>query len=112
MDDSLSKFRAIIRSVISEYAQYQPACGNVQIETVFDESNDHYELIYAGWNGSYRIHGSVIHIDIRDGAVWIQEDGTEEGIAGVLVRKGIPAEQIVLAFKPPEIRPYVNLAAV
>lgn len=110
--DELNRFRAIIRNVISEYAQYQPACGNVQIETVFDEGNDHYELIYAGWNGPHRIHGSVIHIDICDGAVWIQNDGTEEGIAEILVRNGIPVAQIVLAFKPPEIRPYVIFSAV
>lgn len=108
--DELNRCRTIIREVISEYAQYQPACSDVQIETVFDEGNDHYELMYAGWNGSYRIHGSVIHIDIRNGEIWIQNDGTEEGIASVLVRKGIPADQIVLAFKPPEIRPYVSIS--
>jgi hypothetical protein len=34
---------------------------------IFDETNDHYELMYAGWNGPYRIHGSVLHIDIRQG---------------------------------------------
>ena len=39
----------------------------------------HYELMYAGWNGPYRIHGSVLHVDIRNGKVWIQHDGTEEG---------------------------------
>lgn len=108
--ETLNHYRKIIRSVISDYARYQPARGDVQIETVFDDSNDHYELIYAGWNGSYRIHGSVIHIDIRNGTVWIQYDGTEEGIAGVLVREGIPSDHIVLAFKPPEIRPYTNFA--
>src|SRR5437016_5868270 len=72
---------------------------DVQIETIFDEPNDHYELVYAGWNGPYRIHGSVLHFDIRDGKVWIQHDGTEGGIADELVELGIPKDRIVLAYK-------------
>lgn len=109
--DALNHYRLIIQNVIKDFSQYKPSCGDVQIEVVFDEKNDHYELIHAGWNGPYRIHGSVIHIDIRDGKVWIQCDGVEEGVANVLVREGIPKEHIVLAFKPPEIRPYIDFAA-
>ena len=108
--DNLNHYRKIIRELIEEYAQYKPACGDVQIEIIFDESNDHYELIYAGWNRTYRIHGSVLHIDIRHGKIWIQHDGTEGGIAEELVESGIPHELIVLAFKPPEIRPYTDFA--
>ena len=108
--DNLNHYRKIIRELIEEYAQYKPACGDVQIEIIFDESNDHYELIYAGWNRTYRIHGSVLHIDIRHGKIWIQHDGTEDGIAEELVKAGISHERIVLAFKPPEIRPYTDFA--
>ncbi len=108
--DALTHYRTIIQDLIQEYAQYQPARGDVQIEVIFDAENDHYELIYAGWNGPYRIHGSVLHIDIRAGKVWIQYDGTEEGVAEVLVKAGIPRDQIVLAFKPPEIRPHTEFA--
>ncbi len=59
---------------------------------------EHYELIYAGWNGYYRIHGSVLYIDIRN-EIWVQYDGTEDGIAATLVQEGIPHNKIVLAFK-------------
>jgi hypothetical protein len=67
--------------------------------------------MYAGWNGPYRIHGSVLHIDIRDGNVVIQHDGTEDGIAEELLKAGIPREKIVLAFKAPELRQYVTFGA-
>src|SRR5579862_1991148 len=99
--DTLEQYRQIIRDLIRNYAQYQPALGDVQIEIVFDEAQDHYELMYAGWNGPYRIHGSVLHVDIRNGKVIIQHDGTEEGIAEKLVSAGIPRDRIVLAFKSP-----------
>jgi len=110
--ENLEKYRGIIRDIISRYAKFTPAVGLVQIETVFDPSNDHYELIYAGWNGPHRIHGSVLHLDIRGGRVWIQFDGTEEGVAEELVKAGIPRDRIVLAFKPPEVRKFTDYAAV
>lgn len=109
--DTIDGYRQIVRGIIQKYAQFTPARGEVQIEVVFDESNDHYELIYAGWNGAYRIHGSVLHIDIRDGKVLIQQDGTEEGIAEELVEAGIKRQDIVLAFKPPAVRLHTGFAA-
>ena len=52
MDDVIN-YRRIIRELIQDFSQYKPARGDVQIEVIFDESNDHYELMYAGWNGPY-----------------------------------------------------------
>jgi hypothetical protein len=52
----------------------------------------------------------VLHLDIRNGKVWIQYDGTDEGIANELVAAGISPDQIVLGFKPPEIRPFTDFA--
>jgi len=109
--ETVTGYREIVRDIIEEYSQYRPSRGDVQIEVILDEANDHYELMYAGWNGPYRIHGSVLHLDIRDGKVWIQHDGTEDGVAERLVERGIPREHIVLAFKPPEIRPHTGFAA-
>ncbi len=106
----VERYRQMIRQKIETYAAIRPSLGEVEIEVIFDEDNDHYELMYAGWNGPYRIHGSVLHIDIRDGKVWIQYDGMEDSIAEELVEAGIPHEHIVLAFKPPEIRPYTDFA--
>ena len=108
--DNVTRYRHIIRELIQQYAQHRPACGEVQIEVIFDETNDHYELMYAGWNGPYRIHGSVLHIDIRQEKVWIQYDGTEDGIAEECVKAGIPRDQIVPAFKPPDIRAHTDFA--
>lgn len=109
--DNIVHYRRIIQELIKKYSQYKPACGDVQKEIICDEANDHYELIYAGWNGPYRIHGSVLHIDIRNEKIWIQHDGTETGIAEELVKKGVPYEHIVLAFKSPEIRVYTDFAS-
>jgi XisI protein len=98
MDDL--KYQNIIESVLQEYVEY---IGNsepeVQKEQVFDREGKHFLLVETGWQNNRRIYGAIIHIDIINGKVWIQQDGTEEGIAYDLVKAGIPKEHIVLGFK-------------
>ena len=108
--DTLNYYRDTIKSIILEYAQHKPANGDIETEIIFDEAQDHYELMRSGWSNSYRIHGSAIHIDIRDGKIWIQHDGTEAGVANLLVEAGIPHDQIVLAFQAPNLRQYSDFA--
>lgn len=108
--DTLEVIREIIQTSLLEYARIPYAYGDIQTETVFDLANDHYLLINVGWDQGKRVHGALIHIDIIDDKVWIQRDGTEQGIASDLLQAGIPKERIVLAFKPPSMRKRTEFA--
>lgn len=108
--DKLTRYRQYIQQIIDEYSQYKPAYGEVELETITDTVHDHYQLLSVGWNRYQRIHGSILHLDIRDGKIWIQYDGTEEGVANRLVEMGVPHADIVLAFHPPYKRQYTNFA--
>lgn len=108
--DKLTTYRQLIEQVIAEYSAYTPAYGEVEMETIIDPLHDHYQLLTIGWNQLERIHGTLLHIDIRNGKIWIQHDGTEEGIANRLVANGVPKSDIVLAFHPPYKRPYTEFA--
>jgi hypothetical protein len=110
MENEIARYRELIKEIICKYAKDEPSVGDIQTEVVFDEANDHYELLYSGWTNTYRVHGAVIHIDIRNGKIIIQHDGTPDAIAEILVERGVPRDRIVLAFKPPEIRPETGFA--
>ena len=56
------------------------------------------------------MHFPLVHIDIVAGKVWIEKDNTESGVAAELVQAGIPKSQIVLAFRPPEVRQLTEFA--
>jgi ketopantoate reductase len=106
----VASYTDIVKRIIRDYAEMKPSLGEVEVEMIFDDAGEHYELMYSGWINRERIHGSVIHVDIRGGKVWIQHDGTEQGIAGDLVEAGVPRDHIVLAFHPPEKRKYTSFA--
>lgn len=79
-----------------------------EIQTLFDTERNHYQLLHVGWRGDNRSFGCLLHLDIKDGKIWIQHDGTEIGIANQLVELGVPREDIVLAFHEPEVRQYTD----
>jgi hypothetical protein len=43
--------------------------------------------------------------------IWIQEDNTEDGLANLLLEKGIQKQEIVLAYYPEYHRSYTEFAA-
>ena len=108
--ETLERYRDIIENILDEYTRIPYAYGDIRTEAVYDRSNDRYLLVNLGWDTGRRVHGSLVHIDIIDGKIWIQRDGTEEGIANELVSAGIPRDLIVLGFRPAEVRPYTEFA--
>jgi hypothetical protein len=70
-----------------------------------DRVYDHDEVMQVGCNGDRRIHGSILHIDIRDGKVWIEYKGTDARIGEELVAASIGRDDMVLGFHPAELRP-------
>ena len=93
-------YREIVKEVLTEYSENAPFFG-VENQLIFDSDHDHYQLAKVGWAGQKRYFGSVIHMDIKGGKVWIQHDGTERGVANDLLERGIPKEDIVLGFHHP-----------
>ena len=104
---------ALKQAIIKSLKNYLEFLGNdpeSEIKLVIDETQDHYLLIETGWHQNRRIYGTLIHIDIINEKIWIQQDGTEEGIANELVNLGISPQQIVLAYKTPERRQITDFA--
>jgi len=108
--DTLTEYRQIIEQTLDYYVKIKYSHGEIQNEAVFDQKNDRYLVISNGWDGYKRIHGVLIHLDIIDCKVWVQRDGTEEGIANDLIAAGIPKDKIVLAFHHLSKRPYTGFA--
>jgi len=66
----------------------------------------------VGWDATGRVHYVIVHLRLKDGKVLIEKDGIEYGVAQDLQEAGIPAEDIVTAWRrPPRARVEETLAA-
>lgn len=102
--DAPAAWRDLIERLLREHARDPVSHGEIALSTVFDRAGDHYLLMAIGWDGFQRIHAPLPHLDLIDRRIWIQHDGTEEGIATELLAAGVPRERLVLAFKHPSRR--------
>lgn len=105
--ETIEQYRQIIQQLLKERAK-QGGDANVEAQTIFDTEHDHYQLIYVGWHQKKRIFGPVLHLDIKEGKIWIQWNGTEDDIAAELEALGVPKPNIVLGFHPPVMRQYTE----
>jgi XisI protein len=109
--DKITQHRATIQEILTEYHQLNiKASSTTESALVFDEIHDQYLLLLMGWNKDERIKSVMIHIRLKEGKIWIEEDWTEDGVATDLLQKGIGREEIVLAFHPPRVRSHTEFA--
>jgi hypothetical protein len=62
----------------------------------------------VGWDGHRRVYGCVLHLDIKEGKIWIEQNMTEMMVAQELVARGVAKEDIILGFQAPEMREYTG----
>ncbi|MDF5707075.1 MAG: XisI protein [Nostoc sp. S4] len=107
---AVKQYRQIIQNLILERSHRQFYPEEIETQAILDTERDHYLLLHTGWRNNHRTHGCSIHLDIKDGKIWIQHDGTEVGIATLLLEQGVPREDIVLAFHSPYMRQFTEFA--
>lgn len=110
---TLQIYREAVQTLLKERAisHNSPQHPEDEKQLIVDTERDHYQIVNVGWyaNGD-RNYGCILHVDIKEGKVWIQHDGTEEGFANALVAAGLPKEDIVLGFQDPFTRQYSGFA--
>ncbi|HFA48022.1 MAG TPA: XisI protein [Bacteroidetes bacterium] len=96
--DKIKKYQAAIIQILNERTKIKYANLDAKNELIIDRENHRYEVVTLGWDGFKRIHSTVLHFDIIDGKIWIQQDQTEYGIANELLEMGVPKSDIVLGY--------------
>jgi hypothetical protein len=110
--DKLTRYQALVKSFFTDYASLlkAPPEPELDIILVFDDEHGHYLLLEIGWQDTHYIRHTILHVALRNDKIWIEEDWTEDGIATYFLEQGIPREDIVLGFQPPQMRPYTEFA--
>lgn len=106
--DKVNKYREYVQQLIATHANSDEDKEEVEVQLVMDTVRDHYQWMNVGWEGFKRVYNCYIHLDIKDGKIWIQQNWTEDDLAADLVEMGVPREDIVLGLQPPFKRPYTD----
>ena len=106
--DKVATYREFVQCLLSRYAEMFSCDDEVEGQLIFDPQRDHYQWMKVGWHGSRRVYRCVVHFDIKDGKIWLQQNMTDRDPAEALVELGVPREDIVLGLQPPYKRPYTD----
>lgn len=110
MMDRIEAYRAAVKRVLQELADFIPDETGIRKEMICDDERGHYQLMQIGWDNKRRIHTTLLHVDIHDGKVHVERDGTDLELVQDLLDAGIPASDMVLEFHPPMRRKYTEFA--
>jgi hypothetical protein len=68
--EKLAKYRQIVHELLISHATTNEP--NIECQLIFDTEHDHYQILDLGWQGLNCIYACYIHLDIKDGKIWIQ----------------------------------------
>jgi hypothetical protein len=101
--------KTAIKEILQDIASVR-VFGEIEFKAIFDDLHKRYQVIATGWENNQQVLRTVALLEIDKNLIWLHADNTDYGIAEALIQKGIPKEQIVLAFYPPQYRHHSGFA--
>jgi XisI protein len=98
------RYRQLIIQLLMRHLS-APVNGEVTTMPIVDQERDHYQLLDIGWDeAGKRVFQPIMHIDLLDEKIWIQENAMDVDIAKALVAEGVEPLDIVLGLHSRSLR--------
>ncbi|WP_428655190.1 XisI protein [Runella sp.] len=111
--EKLKKYQLILSELVESFAKaafsVQPGLEN---QAITDMIHNHFQVVTLGWENGKFVFDILLHFDIKDDKIWIQQNWTDVLIDEELIKKGVEKADIVVGFLPPYAREYAQLATV
>lgn len=88
--DKITKYRDCVIKLLTSYTNDDVSDNEVEVQLILDTERNHYQWMNVGWQELNRIYRCVMHFDIKDGKIWLQQNLTDLNPAEELVKMGIP----------------------
>lgn len=100
--DTVKKYQKAILDIMESFAAIPFSnTPTVEKQIIADLQQNRFQVIGFGWENEDKwVHSTFLHFEIKNGKVWIQQNWTELMVARELIKRGIPATDIVLGFIP------------
>ena len=111
--EKIKKYQEIVVNLLREYASdyKNDPKDELEDEVICDFVGNHFQLLTVGWQNNRHVFIVNCHLDIKpNGKIWIMANNTDILLADELKNQGIPASDIVLGLKAPNIRQHTGYA--
>ncbi len=109
--DRIKKYKEIIDKELTTWAGHSIAdMPDIEYQYFKNKADNQFILLVLGWHNDIYRHDLLVHIQIKNNQIWVQEDKTGESISKTLQEKGIPRTAIILGFEEPILREQTKLA--
>jgi hypothetical protein len=104
----LNLYRQVIEDLLQDFHgySYSRKQDNVESELILDRERDHYLWLEVGWQDNEYVYAPFIHIDIKDGKIWLQRNFTDVDLGKKLIEMGVKKEDIILGLHSPFMRKF------
>jgi hypothetical protein len=99
--DKILNFQNFIVKSLTDFCEKGPKNKSYKYQTIFDKENHHYLVQSIGWKNDIRVYKILIHFDIIDNKIWVQENRTEADFQDELQEFKISKEDIVIGYLEP-----------
>jgi hypothetical protein len=86
----------VVQTILKNHVKNRPN-SQTEVQLIFDTERERYQVLNIGWPDLTRVFGCII-VEIKDGKIWSERDGTEMGVANELVEAGVPRTRYSFGF--------------
>jgi hypothetical protein len=104
------------KKIVRDLLEYYVSLGQSQRTeenpafVLVDKNETHFQWMRLGWKDGRRVYGCIMHLEVKNGKIWVHQDGTDLDPVGAMLEQGVPPSDIVLAFHPPYARHHTGFA--
>lgn len=111
LTEKIARYQEVLLSILEQEADTFPLQPELEDQIIADTVRNHFQLVRTGWVKGSRIHEVLLQFDIKpSGKIWIQANLTELHVEDELMKRRVPASDIVLGVQPPEYRQFTSFA--
>ena len=110
--DTLTFYQNTVKRLLAERQAFSCVTlpEGLEVTCLFDDASGQYALLSVDWMLGKRVSGAILLLRLKNGKIWVEDDGSDAPIADDLLAEGAPNEDIALAFQPPTMRRHTEFA--
>jgi hypothetical protein len=107
--ENLNRYSHALKSILQKYKTFCEK-GGAEIQMLIDTTNQHYQLLQLDWENHLRTYTILLHFDIKDGKIWLQQNNTDFPLDEDFQDLAIHKSEIVNGLYPEKYRHFTDYA--